>query len=214
MNSIFHSWIGLVLLLPVMLSAGCDIADEALKNPAVSSSTSSVMLIKNFHPTIGDAGTEVTVNGLGFESGISGLVEGGAGFAVKVVSDGELRFTIPEQSAGLVYLRISQGDATGRLPFIVTNSKVAQLYLGDQASLCSNQNYMRLDGSVVSGTKECNKEQTMKKPGTCTGEGQVGCVANSIFPAIEMAGLSKKIAPGHQIAGISIPLATQCTKDN
>ena len=165
-------------------------------------------------PVILKEGETVTIKGKYFVPSLT-LASNDTGIEnFQVVDSTTIKFTL------------AQNTSFGQVDFALASTADTQnmnlYYLGSAndypiinllpAAVCSGQQYYDENGTLQIGTKNCGA------PATCTSDGEIGCLTDSSFPAVDVTSVvSSKIVIGQSILGVagsaSAEVHSDCTAD-
>jgi len=165
-------------------------------------------------------GDTVTFSGSGLNTQLK--MQSPAGISVvgdstlELVSATAAKYTIPGSTpSGLLTLTASQGDASQKLTLLTTIStnKVYPLMTGAADTICSDTKFRDINGTVQSGSRNCNE---VASGNLCVSDGQINCIANSMYTAAATSNLAAKIVSGNSVAGVAgtvTPAPANCAAD-
>jgi len=190
--------------------AGKDPADNTAVggvNPKNSNGGGSAFAVTDVDQIVVAPGDTVTFSGTGLNTKLK--IQSAVGTAsvgdptLQLLNSTTAKYTIPvTQSSGALDLTVSQGEVSQKLTLFSTTSanKSYPIITAPLEAVCSDIKFLDINGTLQNGTRNCSSTSNLN---LCVSDGQINCVANSMYTAAQSGGIASKILSGSTVAGVT-----------
>ena len=199
-----------MLISLVMTACGVG-SNEDLLNSSVEGSINGMYLISSIEPNSAAPGTPLRINGSGFSTKTSILIDGQPIVIDQRETDKLMVIKVPDGKPGIASLTVSQGNDRSQVTFIrLSNDSIPVIASADKSLFCKGLKAYSLDGELIEGERDCATPLPQ-----CLNDGDTSCIATSTFPAVDTGSLGEKLLVGKTVAGVigTAVLHPACSKD-